>query len=138
MLTFLEYLDAWSKELRDSLTHFLLNHSEIAPLNMEEVYSMSPEGNRYYSDMDSVGTKMQSYLSECYDRFYSTIALVLEGQPEDVLSKMHKSKVLITRTIEHRLTFCDSSRQALDLALAALDGQVAVVKEIYKGQNQKK
>lgn len=132
----LGHLDRYVKELKDSLTHFMMNRSAIAPLNMEEVYSMSPEGNRYYSDLDSVGTKMQSYLSECYGQFYSMIAPILEGQPDEVLSKMHKSRVLITRTIEHKLTFCNTSRQALDLALAALDGQVAIVKEIYRQQNQ--
>jgi len=125
---FLEHLDAWANELKDSLTHFLRNHSSIAPMNMEEVYSMSPEGNRYYSDLDAVGAKMQSYLSACYARFQSLIAPLLEGQPDDVISKMHKSTVLITRTIEHKLTFCNTTREALDLALAALDGQVAIVR----------
>lgn len=133
---YLEYLDKTLKELKDSLTYFMINHSAIADLNMEEVYSMTPDGNRYYKDLDAVGTKMQAYLSECYNQFYSMIAPVLEGQPDGVLSKMHKSKVLITRTIEHKLTFCNTSRQALELALAALDGQVAIVKEIYKGQKQ--
>ena len=136
MDAYMEYLDKTLKELKDSLTYFMINHSAIAPLNMEEVYSMSPEGNRYYSDLDTVGTKMQSYLSECYSQFHSMIAPVLEGQPDEVLSKMHKSKVLITRTIEHKLTFSNTSRQALELALAALDGQVAIVKEIYKEQKQ--
>ncbi len=136
MDAYLEYLDKTLKELKDSLTIFMINHSAIADLNMEEVYSMTPDGNRYYKDLDAVGTKMQAYLSECYNQFYSMIAPVLEGQPDAVVSKMHKSKVLIARTIEHKLTFCNTSRQALDLALAALDGQVAIVKEIYKGQKQ--
>jgi len=126
---FLEHLDAWANELKDSLTHFLRNHSSIAPMNMEEVYSMSPEGNRYYSDLDAVGAKMQSYLSACYARFQSLIAPLLEGQPDDVISKMHKSTVLITRTIEHKLTFAESSKQALDWALAALDEELKILHE---------
>ncbi len=138
MDAFLVYLDKSLKELQDSLTHYMINHSAIAPLNMEEVYSMTPDGNRYYNDLDAVGTKMQAYLSECYAQFYSMIAPALEGQPDAVVSKMHKSKVLITRTIEHKLTFCNTSRQALELALAALDGQAAIVKEIYKEQKQGK
>ena len=138
MDAYLDYLDKRLKELKDSFTHFMINHSAIAPLNMEEVYSMSPDGNRYYNDLDAVGTKMQAYLSECYNQFYSMIAPVLEGQPDAVVSKMHKSKVLITRTIEHKLTFANTSREALGLALAALDGQVAIVKEIYKEQPQGK
>jgi len=133
---FLEHLDAWANELKDSRTHFLRHPSSIAPMNMEEGYSMSPEGNRYYSDLDAVGTKMQSYLSACYARFQSLIAPLLEGQPDDVISKMHKSTVLITRTIEHKLTFCNTTREALDLALAALDGQVAIVRELYRARNQ--
>ena len=138
MDAYLDFLDKRLKELKDSLTHYMINHSAIAPLNMEEVYSMSPDGNRYYNDLDAVGTKMQAYLSECYNHFYAMIAPVLEGQPDAVVSKMHKSKVLITRTIEHKLTFANTSREALGLALAALDGQVAIVKEIYKEQPQGK
>jgi len=138
MDAYLDYLDKRLKELTDSLTHYMINHSAIADLNMEEVYSMTPDGNRYYKDLDAVGTKMQAYLSECYSHFYSTIAPALEGQPDAVVSKMHKAKVLITRTIEHKLTFSNTSREALDFALAALEGQVAIVKEIYKEQKQGK
>lgn len=138
MDVFLYYLDRYERELKDSLTHFMLNHSAIAPLNIEEVYCTSPDGNRHYCDMDVVGMKMQSYLLEFYGQFCSMVAPVLEGQPDEVLSKMHKSRVLIIRTIEHRLTSCESSRQALDLALAALEGQVAIVKEIYKEKNPEK
>ncbi len=138
MDAFPEFVDRQVRELKDSLTHFMMNHSAIAPLNMDEVYSMSPEGNRHYNDMDGVGAKMQSYLTECYGQFYAMIAPILEGQPDEVLSKMHKSRVLITRTIEHKLTFCNTSREALDLALAALDGQAANVKQIYKEKNPEK
>jgi hypothetical protein len=134
--TLLNYLAPRAKESKDSLTHFMLNHSAIQPRNMEEVVCMGPEGDRYYSDMDRVGAKMQSYLSECYNQFTSAFQPLLEGQPEEVLSKISKSKEVVTRTIEHRITFCDSSKQALQLALAAFDDQWKIIKKICKEQNR--
>ena len=74
--------------------------------------------------------KMQSYLSECYGQFYSVFEPLLEGQPEDVLLKISKSKEVITRTIDHRLTFCENTNHALHLALAAFEDQLKILKDI--------
>jgi hypothetical protein len=133
--TLSKYLDRRAKEVKDSLTHFMLNHSSIVPRKpYDEVWHMTPEGDRYYAELDKVGFKMQSYLSECYNQFYSVLDPLLENQPEAVLSKMAKTKEVITRTIEHRITFCESSKQALNLALAALEEQLTIVKKIV-GEN---
>jgi hypothetical protein len=132
METLLNYLEPRAKEIKDSLTHFMLNHSAIQPRNLEEVVCIGPEGDRYYSDMDRVGMKMQSYLSECYNQFCSAFQPLLEGQPEEVLSKISKSKEVVTRTIEHRITYCESSKQALHLALAAFDDQWKTIKDLYE------
>jgi hypothetical protein len=126
--TILKYLEPRAQEIRDSLTHFLLNHSSIEPRKpYDEIWYMSPEGDRYYAELDRVGMKMQSYLSECYGQFYSMLQPLLEDQPEDVLAQISKSKEVITRTIEHRLTFCDNTKHALHLALAALEDQLKVL-----------
>ena len=125
-----DYLDPRAKEIRDSLTHFILNHSSIEPRKQEEVVYVTPEGDRYYAALDKVGMKMQSYLSECYGQFYSALQPLLEGQPDDVLSKIEKSKEVITRTIDHRLTFCNNTKYALHLALVALEDQLKILKEI--------
>jgi hypothetical protein len=132
MGTILEYLDPRAKEVRDSLTHFMLNHSSIEPRKQEEVVYVTPEGDRYYAALDKVGMRMQSYLSECYGHFCSAFEPLLEDQPEEVLSKISKSKEVITRTIDHRLTFCESSKQALAVALAALEEQLKILKAIYE------
>ena len=133
MGTMLDYLDPRVKEIKDSLTHFMLNHSSIEPRKpYDEIWYIDPEGDRYYSDLDKVGMKMQSYLSECYGQFYSILYPLLEDQPEDVLLKISKTKEVITRTIDHRLTFCESSKQALNLALAALEDQLKIIKGIYE------
>jgi hypothetical protein len=132
MGTIFDYLDPRAKEIKDSLTHFMLNHSSIEPRKQEEVVYVTPEGDRYYAALDKVGMKMQSYLSECYGHFCSAFQPLLEDQPEEVLSKISKSKEIITRTIDHRLTFCESSKQALHLAMAALEDQLKILKEIYE------
>ena len=128
METILNYLEPRAQEIRDSLTHFMLNHSSIEPRKpYDEIWYMSPEGDRYYAELDRVGMKMQSYLSECYGQFYSMLQPLLEDQPEDVLAQISKSKEVITRTIEHRLTFCDNTKHALHLALAALEDQLKII-----------
>ena len=132
METLLDYLDPRAEEIKDSLTHFMLNHSSIEPRKQEEVVYVTPEGDRYYAALDKVGMKMQSYLSECYGHFCSAFQPLLEDQPEEVLLKISKSKEIITRTIDHRLTFCESSKQALYLALAALEDQLKILKGIYE------
>ena len=130
METLLDYLEPRAKEIKDSLTHFMLNHSSIEPRKQEEVVYVTPEGDRYYAALDKVGMKMQSYLSECYGQFYSVFEPLLEGQPEDVLLKISKSKEVITRTIDHRLTFCENTNHALHLALAAFEDQLKILKDI--------
>ena len=135
MKTFDDYFDIRTKELKDGLTNFMLVRSSIAPRNPEEVFAPCPEGDRYYMDMDAAGRKMQAYLSACYEEFCCSVDAILEGQPDSILSKMNKSKISICRTIEHKLTFCSNCREALDLALAALDEQVRLTKEIYKEKN---
>ena len=135
MKTFDDYIDLRAKELKDGLTNFMMVRSCIVPRQPEEVFAPCPEGDRYYADLDAAGKKMQAYLKECYSQFCCSIDAVLEGQPDSILSKMNKSKLSICRTIEHRLTFCANCREALDLALAALDEQVITVKEIYKETN---
>ena len=131
METILDYLDLRAKEIKDSLTHFMLNHSSIEPRKpYDEIWYVGPEGDRYYAALDSVGMKMQSYLSECYEQFYSMLYPLLNDQPEDVLSKITKSKEVITRTIDHRLTFCDNTKHALHLALVALEDQLKLLKAI--------
>ena len=126
-----DYLDPRAKEIKDSLTHFMLNHSSIVPRKpYDEIWYMSPEGDRYYAELDKVGMKMQSYLSECYSNFYSMLLPLLEDQPEDVLSKISKSKEVITRTIEHKLSFCENTKQALQLALEAFEDQLKTIKDL--------
>ena len=132
METILNYLDLRAKEIKDSLTHFMLNHSSIEPRKpYDEIWYMSPEGDRYYAELDRVGMKMQSYLSECYGQFYSIFDPLLKDQPEDVQLKISKSKEIITRTIDHKITFCDNTKLALDLALAALEDQLKILKDIF-------
>ena len=134
--TILDYLDPRAKEIKDSLTHFMLNHSSIEHRKpYDEIWYVSPEGDRYYGDLDRVGMKMQSYLSECYDQFYSMFDPLLKDQPEEVLTKISKYKEVITRTIDHRLTFCENTKHALHLALVALEDQLKIIKEIYEEKN---
>jgi hypothetical protein len=131
--TVLNYLEPRANEIKDSLTHFMLNHSSIEPRKpYDEIWYMSPEGDRYYAELDKVGVKMQSYLSECYGQFYSMFDTLLEDQPEDVLLKLSKSKEIITRTIDHRLTFCDNTKHALQLALEAFEEQLKIIKDIFE------
>jgi len=79
---------------------------------------------------------MQSYLSECYGQFYSIFDPLLKDQPEDVMLKISKSKEVITRTIDHKITFCDNTKHALDLALAALEDQLKILKDIFEEKNR--
>jgi len=55
---------------------------------------------------------------------------LLENQPEDVLLKISKSKEVITRTIEHKLSFCENTKQALQIALEAFEDQLKTIKDI--------
>jgi hypothetical protein len=132
METTLNNLDLMATEIKDTLTDFLLNHSAIAPFNMDEVFCFSPEGTRYYADMDIAGVKMQKSLSQRYGEFYSMVLTALKDQPEDVLSKISKSKDVITRAIEHRITPCDNTKQVLTLSLKALEEQLSILKDNKK------
>jgi hypothetical protein len=133
METELNNLDVMAKELKETLTDFMLNHSAIeARKPYDEVWFIGPEGDRYYEDLTNEGRTMQTSLSKSYSDFYSILHPLLKDQPEDVLKKFAKTKDVITRTIEHRITWCETSKHALHLAMVALDDQLNSLKEICK------
>ena len=126
-----EYLDNMIKEIRDALSYFLLNHSEIeARKPYDEIWCMGPEGDRYYEDMDAIGRKMQAYLKELYSKFFEILQGYMGYQSDEMIAKVDKANIAITRTIEHKLTFCESNKQALKVALEAFDVQVEALKGI--------
>jgi len=137
METLLNTIDLMAKEIKDTLTDFLLNHSRIEPPRYEEVASFTPEGDRSYDFLDDAGRKVQSSLSESYGRFTSTYHPLVKDQSDDVVSKMSKHNEVIIRTIEHRLTWCKNTQEALGLALEALGDQVKLVKAIYEEKSRK-
>jgi hypothetical protein len=132
-------LDLMAKDIRDTLTDFMLNHSTIEPRRDygDEVTGFTPDGDRSYAYLDDAGRTIQSALSEIYGRFYSTVGPLLEGQPDEVLSKMSKLNNVIVRTIEHRLTWCETTQQALDRALAALEDQLKLLKGVQEHRGGK-
>ena len=126
-----EYLDNMVKEIRDSLSYFLLNHSEIeARKPYDEIWCMGPEGDRYYADMDSVGRKMQGYVKELYTHFYEVLQRYMGYQSDEMIAKVDKAHITLSRTIEHKLTFCESNKQALKVALEAFDVMIEALKGI--------
>jgi hypothetical protein len=139
METILNNLDLMGKEIKDTLTDFMLNHSRIEPRRSygDEVICFTPEGDRSYSFLEEAGRKVQSSLSESYGRFYSTLLPLLKDQSDDVLSKMSKLNEIIIRTIEHRITWCGNTQQALDCALVALEDQWRLLKTMYEEKNRK-
>lgn len=141
MQTVLNNLDPMAKEIRDTLTDFMLNHSRIEPCrpynDSEEVICFTPEGDRSYAYLDDAGRKVQSSLSEIYGRFSSTLHPLFKDQPDDVSSKLSKLDQVIIRTIGHQITWCGNTQQALDLALAALEDQLKLVKTIREGKSRK-
>jgi hypothetical protein len=134
METILNNLDLMGKEIKDTLTDFMLNHSRIEPRRSygDEVICFTPEGDRSYSFLDEAGRKVQSSLSDSYGRFYSSLLPLLKDQSDDVLSKMSKLNEIIIRTIEHRITWSGNTQQALDCALVALEDQLRLLKTIFR------
>jgi hypothetical protein len=137
METVLKNIDLMAKEFKDILTDFMLNHSTIEPRRFEEVTSFTPEGDRSYDFLDDAGRKVQSALSESYGKYYSTLHPLLKDESDDVLSKLSKLNEVITRTIEHKLTWCGNTKEALDLALVALEDQLKLVKAVCKEKSRK-
>jgi hypothetical protein len=137
MGTILNNIDLMDKEIKDTLTDFMLNHSRIEPRRYEEVYYCTPEGDRSYYSLDDAGFKVQSALSKYYGKFYSTLHPLLKDQSDDVLSKISQLNEVLIRTIEHKLTWCENTQQALDLALVALEDQLKLVKAIYEEKSRK-
>jgi hypothetical protein len=123
-------IDQMAKQIKDTLTDFMLNHSRIVPpkLYVDEVCCLTPEGDGSYDFLDDAGYKVQSSLSKSYGLFYSTLLPLIKDPSEDVLSKMSKFNEIIVRTIEHRITPCSNTKEALHRALVALEGQLGLVK----------
>jgi hypothetical protein len=139
MGTTLNNIDLMAKEIRETFKDFMLNHSKMEPRwkYRDEVICFTPEGDRSYSFLDAAGRKVQSSLSESYDKYYSALQLLLKDQSDDVLSKISKLNEIIVRTIEHRITWCENTQQGLDRALAALDDQLKLLRDVYEGKSRK-
>jgi len=133
----LKNIDLMAKEIKDTLTDFMLNHSRIEPPRREEVGAFTPDGDRSYHFLDDAGRKVQSALSKSYGEYYSTLHPLLKDQSDDVLSKMSKLNNVLTRTIEHKMTWCENTQKALDLALVALEDQLKMVKSIHEEKSRK-
>lgn len=131
-------IDLMAKEIKDTLTDFLLNHSRIEPPRYEEVAAFTPEGDRSYDFLDDAGRKVQSSLSKSYGRFTSSLQPLLKDQSDDVVSKMSQLNEIISRTIEHKLTWCKNTEEALHRALEALEDQVKLAKSINEEKRRKK
>jgi hypothetical protein len=136
MGTKLNNIELMAKEIKDTLTDFMLNHSRIEPMRYEEVCYFTPEGGRSYDFLDDAGRKVQSVLSKSYGRFYSSLHPLVKDQSDDVLSKMSKLNEVLIRTIEHKLTWCENTQEALGLALVALEDQLKLVKAIYEEKSR--
>jgi hypothetical protein len=137
METILNNLDSMAKEIKETLTEFMLKHSRIEPKRYEEVFSLTPEGDRNYAFLDDAGRELQSSLSKNYGLFNSTLQPLLKNQSDEVLSKFSKLEEVVIRTIEHRITWCENTEEALDRALVALEDQLKLLKEIYEGKSRK-
>ena len=137
MGTRLYNIELMAKEIKDTLTDFMLNHSRIEPIRYEEVCYFTPEGGRSYDYLDDAGRKVQSALSKSYGRYYTKLQPLIKDQSDDVLSKMSKPNKVLVRTIEHKLTWCENTQEALHLALVALEDQLKLVKAIYKEKSRK-
>lgn len=137
MGTKLNNIELMGKEIKDTLTDFLLNHSRIEPVRYEEVCYFTPEGGHSYSSLDDAGRKVQSALSKRYERFSSAMRSLLKDQPDDVLAKMSKLNDVLERTIGHKLTWCENTQEALHRALAALEDQIKLVKAVYEKKSRK-
>jgi len=132
-----DYFETRAKEIKDSLTHFLLNHSSISPRMPEEIVFVSPEGDRNFADLDEVGKKMQEYLTVCYDQFFFGLQTFLKDVPKEQWDRLNKSNEVIIRIIEHGITFCETSGQALEVALAALEEQIKVLQEALEEKKRR-
>jgi hypothetical protein len=126
-----------AKEIKDTLTDFMLNHSRIEPIRYEEVCYFTPEGGRSYDYLDDAGRKVQSALSKSYGRYYTKLQPLIKDQSDDVLSKMSKLNEVLVRTIQHKLTWCENTQEALHLVLVALEDQFKLVKAIYEEKSRK-
>ena len=137
--TVLNNIDLMAKEIKDTLTDFMLNHSRIEPRRpyVDEVCCLTPEGDRCYASLDDAGCKVQSSLKNSYNLFYSTFHPLLKDQSEDVLSKMSKFNEVCIRTIEHRICWSDNTKEALQSALVAFEGQLKLLKSISEEKSRK-
>lgn len=136
MEALLRNVELMAEQIKDTLTDFMLNHSRIEPPRYEEVCYFTPEGNRSYDYLDDAGRKVQVVLSESYGRFYSILHSLLKDRSDDDSSKMSNLNEVITRTINHKLTWCENTQQALDLALAALEDQLNLIKALHEEKSR--
>ncbi len=130
MATELNNLDLMAKEIKETFKDFMLNHSRIEPQRpySDEVICITPEGDRFYAYLDDAGYKVQSSLLKSYGRYYSTMQSLLKDQPDNVLSGLSKLNEVIIRTIEHRITWCKNTQEALDRAVTALEDQLKLLR----------
>ncbi len=126
-----------AEEVREALAEMLLKHARIEPPRYEEVQFFSPEGDRSYSPMDAAGREIQAALSKRYAGLSSALKTIFEGGSEEVRAQAAKDDEVVVRTIDQRITWCETTKKALDRALEALDDQLKMAKALRDGKGAK-
>lgn len=126
-----------SKDIGNLLSDYILNHSSLEARNRfdDEIIVISPFGNYEYKKLEDAGIKIQSLLIKKYNRFYAILSSLLKTQSQNILSKMTELNQIIVRTIEHQTTWCETTQEALDHVLAALQEQMEVFNVIFEPSN---
>jgi len=134
MQTISDNLRGMAKEIMPVLVDYMLNHSAIESRNKHDdaIVLINPHGDNVYRELDDNGRKLQSTLLKTYGRFYSILTSLLQGQSSDTLEKLSELHDIVKRTIEHEITWCKETREALNRAIAAIQDQLKLLGSIYE------
>lgn len=133
MRTVVDNLQEMADELGNLLEALLLNHSAIYRWNEpgSPVVSITVYGDYAYEGLGEEGCRIQAKLLEEYHRFQALLKVLLSGQSKESRKTLSEADHLLQRTIEQEHTWCESTQEALDKALEALQTQVGLLRRLY-------
>lgn len=134
MQTISDNLEKMAKEIMSLFGEYMLKHSSIEPRNKfgNEIERINPYGDHSYRELDAEGRRVQSVLLKDYGRFHSILESLLTGQLKEMQAKLLELHTIAVRTIEHEVTWCRDTREALNEVIVTIQDQLKLFKTIYE------
>jgi hypothetical protein len=139
MKTMTQILGEEAAGIKKDLTELLAHHSRLQPPKKfpSTVVYISPDGDRFWSELPVEGKQLQSKVMNQYRHFRTLISTLIRDLPGDALETFSESDGFIERHIDQqRPTWCETRSAAAEKTCTAIDDMLALVEQLHSASGE--